>query len=195
MKAIALTLASVLASSFALAAPYEFIGLYSFKGEVKPLGRLTIDVVDNRMKDSAQRLKLIRENGGECIYVLANTLRCRTMKTGAVVPASSLEKIAERSKGLFVVFQSPTAKPSIVTEGEALVEWTIFQPGQWSAGDFKTYRYLEMPDLAKIILPGPMGSIELNTTDGKTLNKFESERVPESRWRWHEDIAQAVLAQ
>jgi hypothetical protein len=175
-------------------APIALAGEYRFAGDVKPLGRLTVDVIDERMTGAAERLETVRAGGGNCSRVLSTTWRCTTMRTNGV-PSSSLVAMAEAAGDLVVSFDAPTAPPALVSEAESLVEWTIFQTGESSTGGaFGAYRYLDLQgDLVKIVLPTAGGSLELTVRDESHLGKWTSKRVSEGQWRWHEDMAVLVL--
>jgi hypothetical protein len=180
-------------------APQALSGDYRFAGEVKPVGRLTVDVIDTRMPDANDRLDAARAEGAACWLVVSNTWRCTKMHKAEAVPQSSLDAIALRGGDLFASFGAMTGSPSLVSEGESLVEWQIPQNGSSPLGAFETYRYLELQDgLVKIIVPGAPGasapSMELLRRDADHLGKWESKVVTESRWRWHEDMAIVVLA-
>ena len=176
--------------------PIALSGDYRFADSVRPLGRLTVDVIDTRMSDAQSRLEALRSAGASCSLVISNTYRCTKMHPAASVPSESLGEIAEDNQSVFVTFGAVTGSPSVVTEGDSLTEWEISQEGTSSAGPFTSYRYLELADgLVKIILPGSsaLSSLELIVEDEGRLGKWSSTRTSEGRWRWHEDMGIAAL--
>ncbi len=175
--------------------PLAFSGAYRFASEVEPLGRMTVDVIDARMSDAAERLERAHAEGATCVLVMSNVHRCRKMHEASSVPASSLTALADRSKPLFASFGDVTSAPELVTEAESLVEWKVFQEGETSFGAFSFYRYLVLAGgTVKLVLPGDHESLELLVRDAGHLGKFERLVVNEGRWRWHEDIAVAGLS-
>ncbi|MBX3229112.1 MAG: hypothetical protein KIT84_02140 [Labilithrix sp.] len=177
-------------------APIALDGTYYFEGEVKPLGRLTVDVVDMRMSDAADRLADLRSSGANCALVISQTYRCTKMHGASAVADASLEAIAARSAGLSVTFGARTGSPSLVTDADSLTEWQIPQNGTGLAGSFDRYTYRQLRNgPTKIVLPGAgdLGD-ELLVEDASRITKWERKVVTEGRWRWHEDMAVAVLA-
>jgi hypothetical protein len=185
------TLASTARTPIGLSGDYRFAG-------VKPIARLTVDVIDVRMPDANERLDAARAEGATCWLVVSNTWRCTKMHEASDVPQASLDAIATRQRELFASFGGVTGSPALVSEAESLVEWEIPQNGSSPLGPFTTYRYLELRDnLIKIVLPGATQSsptMELILRDAGHLDKWESKVVTESRWRWHEDMAFVGLA-
>jgi len=189
--------AVVLALSIAQAHPASFEGTYSFKGHVEPQGRLTVDVIDTRFPDAAKRLEDVRAQGATCEPQAGTVIRCSKMWNKTHVAQTSLQKIAERNRGFFVSFAHLMAPPTLVSEGDSVSEWRVKQSGEWSGDRFASYRYLWIRnvsgDMAKLFLEGTHSTLELLTNDARTLGKFDSTVVTESRWRWHVDYATVTL--
>jgi len=173
-------------SSEVNAAPTALAGEYRFRGEVKPLKRLTVDVIDVRMPGAAERLEAVRRDGATCERPLANVYRCTTHRDAAAVPPESLAKIAARSEGDHATFGAVTAPPSLVNDSESLIEWEIFQEGGTHAGTFERYVYRV---LAGRLSKAALGEVEVIVDDAAHLSRFASVTVNESRWRWHVDSA------
>ena len=174
--------------------PIALAGDFRFGGEVEAIGRLTVDVIDTRMSDSATRLEALRAQGATCRLAASNTYRCTKMNRAPAVPASSLEAIATKNRELFASFGEVTSSPSLVTDAESLTEWKISQRGATPLGAFEDYRYLDLQgDLVKIILPGQSESLELIVKGADRLAKWDRKVVNEGRWRWHEDMALVIL--
>jgi hypothetical protein len=183
--------ASLSASPASVRTPTALSGDYRFDGNVKAVGRLTVDVVDTRSADAETRLQSLRAEGAACTLVISNTYRCTKMHSAGDVPSTSLDDLGESNRDLFASFGAVTSSPVIVSQGDSLVEWQISQRGTSSVGDFTSYRYLEMSGgLVKIILPGVTASQSLELiVEGDHLGKWDSRRKSEGRWRWHEDMA------
>lgn len=196
-KSILLCGALALLTSAAQAHPHLFEGTYSFNGNVEPQGRLTVDLIDMRMADAKKRLDELRAQGALCEVVESKLFRCTKMRGAADVAPESLRKIAVRYAGFFVTFSKRFAPPSLVSEGSHVIEWSVPQAGEWNGDRFHSYRYLLMRDsqgdMAKLILNGFESTLELLTFDGRTLKRFDSTIVNESRWRWYVDYATVDL--
>jgi hypothetical protein len=174
--------------------PTALAGQFRFQGTVQPLGRLTVDVIDMRMADASTRLDAARAEGAVCEITPGNVYRCSKLHDPSAVPTSSLEAIGARDRGLFASFGDVTSAPSIVSQGDSLVEWQISQSGESSVGPFTSYRYLELAGgPVKIVLPGEHGSLELILQDEGHVAKWDDRTVSEGRWRWHDDTALVVL--
>lgn len=169
-------------------------GTYKFRGTVRALLRLTVDVIDTRSKDAADRQTQIAKNGGTCQHVSSETLRCTTPRPASEIPPTVLSSIADRLRGNSFKLEAETGSPSKVNVGDALTEWLVSQPGSWSGGKFTQYRYLELTDsLIKLVFPGGSGSLEVIREGEKRFAKFEMLATTESRWRFHEDSALAIF--
>lgn len=178
----------------ALAAPFAFRGDYVFKNRVSPLGRNTVDVIDTRAGDAADRLVRLRQMGAGCQALGASTVRCVTAHTAAGVPGSTLNNAILANQGLQVSFGASRGPASLVSSASSVTEWSVPQPGRWAGGEFSEYRYLELAGgLAKMELPGARESLWLNTTDGRSLGMAQTIVTRDSRWRWHEDIVSVEL--
>jgi hypothetical protein len=179
----------------AAAPPITLTGQYTPDGSVEPIGRLTVDVIDERMAGAAARLAAVRAEGAACQRVLSTTWRCTKMHEGAAVPSTSLAAIGAANTNVYASFGAVTGSPSTVSEAESMVEWSIHQLGSSSVGPFGEYRYLDLQgDLVKIILPGTSGSgLELIVKDEHHLAMWAKKHVSEGQWRWHEDMALVLL--
>lgn len=192
-------------ASFALftnpasAAPVDFHGRFHASGEVQPLVRQTIDMVDMRQIGSDQQLQNLRAAGALCQAQPSDVYRCVTNLNAAHVPSSSLQQAAARNQNLWIEFGGILAPAQQVNNSDRLKEWTVSQAGTWSGGAFKTYRYLELPGLAKIVVDGVSENgvsqeLWLNVLGFEhQLVVFDTVVVVESRWRFHQDMVQVVL--
>lgn len=177
--------------------PYGFQGSYAFLGQVEALHRKTVDVIDLRMADAQQRLQTLRQMGAQCQQVNSQTLRCQHFLTAQQVPVSSLEVVRQRNRGLVLQFGQEWASPSLISAGESLIEWKMAQHIQWPRGRAETYRYLLLtPNLVKLVLTaGPQETLWLHTQTPKELRQMHQVTTSEGRWRFHEDLMEAVLVQ
>jgi hypothetical protein len=172
--------------------PIAFSGDYRFDGQVVPLARLTVDVVNMLMQGSAERLARLKAGGATCQLVLSNTYRCKKMKGPEAVPASSLAALGAQDANLFVTFGAQTAPPVLVNDAPSLKEWQIFQAGTSSLGAFTGYRYLQLEGgLEKIVVPAATGtgSLEFVVRTSGNVAKHETKNVTENQWRFHQDMA------
>lgn len=173
-------------------APIALDGTYAFKGEMRASARLTVDVVDTRMSDAAPRLAALRAEGASCPLVASQTYRCTKLRPAGEVAAASLEKLAAKNAGLAITFGRLEGSPHLITDAESLTEWEIPQSGTGPLGAFDTYTYRALENGPTKIALGD--SDEYTVEDGGHIVRWNSTIVHEGRWRWHEDIAFAVLS-
>ena len=188
-------LVSIFAAANALAAdPVAFVGRFVASDGVRPLGRLTIDIIDRRLPDAMERLDAARAQGAICEGASGALIRCRRMLGAEHVPATSLAIIAEKNRGLWVLFSPEVAAPQLVMESEYLKEWVISQNVKWPTGEVVGLRRRLIRDsFVKLVIGQGESKFELVSNDGRTLEKSDRVTVVESRWRWHEDHGAAIL--
>lgn len=171
-------------------------GEFRFAGGVEAIGRLTVDVIDERMADAQTRLEALRQIGATCERRMANTIRCHKLHPAGTVPAASLAAIGEANRQAFATFGAAWGAPSIVTDGDSFKEWTVPVDGASDSGAFRLYKWRQLGEnLTKIVLPGrsETEANELIVKDASHLARWTSKVTTESRWRFHEDIALVIL--
>lgn len=177
-------------ASVASAAPPAMQGIYRFRGGVQMMGRRTVDVVDTRMTDSAQRLERLRRSGATCSVVNSVTYRCVTL-SNEFDPIAAVV-LAQRNEGLAISFGAMTGVPSVVTQGDSYVEWLVPQQTRWNLGQGDRYRYMELRGgLAKFVLPG-QPELWLNLQNGQ-LRRYDSITTTVDRWKFFEDFGEVIL--
>lgn len=187
-------------SAVTSAAPVEvgsLAGEFRYAGKVEALARLTVDVIDERMTDAATRLEELRRIGATCERKTSTMLRCHKMHPAGTVPASSLAAIGDANAQVFATFGAAWGSPTIETDGDSFKEWSIPVDGTSPAGAFRLYKWRQLGEdgPTKIVLPSRDAAepLELIVRDASHLGRWASHRVSEGRWRWHEDIALAIL--
>ncbi|MBX2987487.1 MAG: hypothetical protein KF802_06290 [Bdellovibrionaceae bacterium] len=186
--------AVLLVAGTAWGAPLELQGVYQFRGQLNPLARRTIDVIDARLPDSEARLKMLQAAGAQCQNASGVTTRCLSFGRASDIPRASLDRVARQNQGLRIELMARVAAPSVVSKGDILTEWEIRQKGRWNGGLFDRYRYFEMAGgMVKLQLPGPGEGLWLVVENAKLLRHYDSVVTTESRWRWHIDAVEALL--
>jgi len=176
--------------------PILMLGLYSFKDDVVPVGRLTIDVVDSRMPDAAARIQAFKRDGSLCQAVAMGQTRCVRTLPASAVPQASLDYVRAHRAGAGVMFYARSGDPVLVRQSETGSEWLIPQRGVWSGGEFSQFRYMVSREgVIKMEIPGRDASAPLWLVLEKDHTLRHGETVPwaEGRFRTQMDSVEIVL--
>lgn len=192
LKFVIVTLLLV-SAQLASAVPVALSGSYIFKGRVEPLARITYDIIDLRRPGSQQRWEQLRALGAQCQAAPGQMIRCLTYGRISDVSASSLQKMAERHRGLRIDMGALRAAPSVITDSGEIRQWSVPQSFQWNRGSFEQYIFWETRIGNKIVLPGVENGFWLNVLSPRMMALHDSINVTEDSTRWHNDAALVIL--